>query len=165
MKICKIENCGGKHVGLGYCNKHYKRLKNFGDPFWEPTERKCSVEDCNTKHFGLGYCKKHWRRLKKTGTTESPFGKPKKSTNGYIYINHKGKYNYSYHRMVMEEHLGRDLLPEETVHHKNGIRDDNRIENLELWAGMQPKGQRVEDLVSFAKEILEKYDKEFLKQL
>lgn len=55
----------------------------------------------------------------------------------------------------MEDVLGRSLLPNESVHHKNGVRHDNRPENLELWvseSGKHRKGQRVEDLVAFVVE-------------
>lgn len=86
--------------------------------------------------------------------------------NGYIMVlapnhpRHKGqKANYVFeHILVMEEKLGRYLLPNENVHHINGIKDDNRIENLELWITSQPSGQRAEDLVVWAKQILALYD-------
>ena len=65
-------------------------------------------------------------------------GGRKRETQGYILIlnpQHIFANNCGYvreHRLVMEEHLGRYLLPTEVVHHINGVKDDNRIENLRL---------------------------------
>ena len=68
----------------------------------------------------------------------------------------KGQYVFE-HILVMERILGRYLLPTESVHHRNGVRDDNRPENLELWTRPQPTGIRVIDAIAWAQEILARY--------
>ena len=95
--------------------------------------------------------RRHWKGGKTT------------TANGYIYQycpehpNATCKGYVMQHRLVMEEHLGRPLKAHENVHHINGIRDDNSLENLELWTRHQPTGSRVSDLLTFCDTFLREY--------
>lgn len=66
------------------------------------------------------------------------------------------------HRLVVADRLGRPLLDHERVHHINGVRSDNRDENLELWSSSHPYGQRVDDKISWAIDLLRLYRPELL---
>lgn len=79
------------------------------------------------------------------------------SSSGYKRIYLAGK-SIKEHKVVMEKMIGRPLVKGETVHHRNGVRDDNRPENLELWAKPQPTGIRAEDALKWAYETIDRYE-------
>lgn len=136
---------------------------------------KCKVEVCGLVAKVTGYCNAHWQRSKKGGDMTTTIQPRKPGTWSPWRTHHKSGYVYRVrtqagvqktemqHRVIMEEHLGRPLAEGETVHHLNGVRDDNRIENLELWSVRQPKGQRVEDKTEWALQWLREYAPELLK--
>jgi len=165
---CKIEGCKKNAVGLELCCTHYSKLKKYGDPLAGRINDggTCKVDKCLEPVKSFKLCCKHYARFKKNGITTvekwQQNGQTKAwhiDTRGYVVKydpkneHARGSGFVAQHREVMGIKIGRKLLKGENVHHLNGIRSDNRIENLELWAVNQPYGQRVKDLLAWADEI------------
>lgn len=182
---CSFDGCGNPWAHKGLCFGHLAQLK-AGKPLsplmgdlpcdvegcdnprssrrrtkCEEHFGKCSVDGCSRPHSSKGFCHRHYYS-EENGYKPKTIGPWSEwyPAGGYMRRTRRtptGSESQAQHRVIMEKIIGRELLPNENVHHKNGMRRDNRPENLELWITSQPSGQRPADLVAWANEILECY--------
>lgn len=159
--VCAVSACAATHlVARSMCRKHYVAWYRR-----RPGATPCAQAVCDSPAYSGGWCAKHAYRISRHGDPDVTMRKPRNGryvNRGYVWVpgaDHPAQVRgwVAEHRLVMEQRLGRYLEPHENVHHINGVRDDNRPENLELWVSSQPAGQRVEDLVAWARRIIELY--------
>lgn len=171
-KYCSL---GCVNQGIRFTSGSYKTCPNCQKKTWLSKYRE-SKSNQKTKCCSKA-CAVKWYIEDKHPSYKGKRKNGKTLYQGYVVVygangKKRGGYGVSEHRLVMENKLKRKLRSNEAVHHKNGLRWDNRPENLELWVSRgngrktnrstgQPKGQRVKDLIDFVvkyhkKEVLQK---------
>jgi len=167
QKVCDAEGCDNltRSHKEAHCSLHRARAARGADMtaprLKTPNAGVCAVEGCSRQAVTKQMCKGHYGRFLRLGDPgpaefiEAKFA-PFVRNDGYVTAYANGRWDLQ-HRLVMEDVLGRRLLPGETPHHRNGDRADNRPANLELWSKAQPAGQRVEDKIAWCAEIIRQY--------
>lgn len=129
MRTCEVEGCGRKHAAKGLCLMHYKRMRSRGttDEFVHPPKPPC--HHCEREAVARGLCPRHWKQWRLTGDplhADKRREGPTYISRGYPIV--RGRTGVPEHRIVAK------AKPGEVVHHIDGDRANNSIENLAVLA-------------------------------
>lgn len=147
MKICQFPNCNRKHDSKGYCIVHYHQLIYTGEvksirPRFGYKQSEATKEKMSRKRMGI---KLSLKTRKKMSISRSKGGlyfnaqgylmivPRRKVSNKRVREDEKYRKPVPFHRVVMENYLGRELKPEEVVHHIDEDKSNNDISNLKLF--------------------------------